>query len=690
MVENDTDFTSPSGRYFKMFIEDEIIKFSFYEKLCKFSYKFLKVKCPNFLRKKLHEPIFLSDMKITPDHVFSLSITSFILSFFIFFWLSFIDFPSTLVLLIFPFFIVYNVFTYPQFHSEVIRIRAGNEIISIILYIVTYLSLNPVFEKAIEFAASRCHGPLGNDLKKVIWDIESGKYDNIEKALAIYTRKWTLWNEEFVNSLALLRLIEIQATLDDRNEILRTAVERTMRNATNKMEEYAFNLKMPSMMVLLFGITMPLIGLIMFPMISIFLTHAVNPLYIGLGYTVFLPFFLWWFLYRLISKRPATYSHSEKIEEVQPRKYIEIKKLNLKIPIVLIAFFIGFLITIPGIIYYIELASDHYLIFSRYSGQKAINEWGNYCLSKYEPAVMVRDTFKAMTLIWGIGAFVFLLTYLKTKGPYEFDLYIRKLEEDFTEGLFELQTALKQNIPLEIAILKVSEQYKRLKREKTPVAKFFAEFYQMLLKTGRPTQTVLFGKNGLITNLPSSMIKNIMRIITSALYKGSVIASRVTKNIVTYLRRLREIEHIIKKSMAEIISNLTMAGGFISPVIAGIVASSSVVMVQLLQAVARVLKTIEDMYSLGTDVGGSMSDTLGLINLQSVMPPTLMQLIGGIYLIEIVIIISIFVTGIDRGFNKVYRDHMISNLIIKSMIWFTLVFFIMVLLFQPIVNLINP
>ena len=676
----------PPSRYFKIFVEEEKLRFSFFEKLCKTSYKFLKVSCPSFLKEKLKDPIFLSGLKVTEDEVFSLTMASFFLSLLIFIPLSILDFPSTAVLLIFPPFIAYNAFTYPIFYSEVIRIRAGNEIVSIILYIVTYLSLNPVYEKAIQFAASRCHGPLGNDLKRVVWEIQSGKFPTIKEALSTYTRKWTLWNEEFVNSLVLLRMIEFQPTEKERNEILKTATERIMLNAATKMEEYAFNLKMPSTMLLLFGITMPLIGLVMFPMISIFLTHLVNPLYIGIGYTVLLPFFLWWFLYRLISKRPATYSHSEKLEEVAPKKYININWLRIKIPIIPVAILLGFLITIPGLSYYIELYSQHRLIFSRYPYEKARNEWGAYCLNRYEPSIMIRDTFKAMFVIWGTAFTVFFATYFRSKGPYEFDLYIRKLEEEFIGGLFELQSALHQNIPLEIAVLKVIEQYKRLEKEGSPIARFFTDLYRKMVKTGTPVELALFGKEGLVTKLPSSLIKNIMRIVTSALYKGSLIASKVIKNIVSYLTRLKEIEHIIKKSMKEILSNLTMAGGFIAPIIAGIVASSAVIMVQLLQAVAKAIQAVERMYSFGTNIGGSMYNTLSLIDIQRVMPPTVMELIGGIYLIEVVIIISIFITGIDRGFNKVYRDHMISKLIIKAMIWFTTVFFVMILMFQPIVT----
>jgi hypothetical protein len=566
----------------------------------------------------------------------------------------------------------------------VIRIRAGNETVSIILYLVTYLSLNPVYEKSMEFAASRCHGPLGNDLKKVVWDIQSGIAANIRDAISKYSKKWTLWNEEFVNCLIMLQLMELQPTEQGRSEILETATERIMTSTAIKMEDYAFKLKMPSIFILMFGITMPLMGLVMFPMISIFLTNSINPLYIGIGYTVILPFFLWWFLYRLISKRPATYSHSEKLETIAPLKYIEFA--GVKIPIIPVAILIGFLITIPGLTYFIELYSQRSLIFSHYPAGEAITKWGEYCINRYEPANMLNDTFRTMFVVWGISFSIIFSTHFRSKGPYEFELFIRKLEEDFGEGLFELQSALRQNIPIESAILKVIDQYKRLRKEKSTIAIFFLDLYKRILSGGVTVQEALFGKEGLITKLPSDLIKNIMGIVSSALYKGSIIASSVIRNIVSYLTRLKDIERTIKKSMAETVSNLTMQGKFIGPFIGGIVASSAVIMIQLLQAVAKTIESIEKMYNFGTNMGGGMYDTLNLLDLKKVMPPTVMEFIGGIYLIEVVIIVAFFITGLERGFNKVHRDHLISEFLIWAVLLFTIVFFIMVLLFQPVIT----
>ncbi|MDI6807232.1 MAG: hypothetical protein QMD14_05525 [Candidatus Aenigmarchaeota archaeon] len=356
------EFFIRSPEYFREFVERERVTLSLFEKLCKFSNRVLKIPAPTFLKKKLDTPIWLGDIKVSSSEVFSLAIFSFLLSLFIFLPLSFLDFPSTLILLIFPPFILYNVLSYPHFYSEVLRIRAGNESVSVVLYMVTYLSFTPVYESAIAYTASRCHGPLGNDLKRVMWNVLSGKYPTMKQALAAYSKKWTLWNEEFVETLSTLQLVEITPSEEGRNEILKVATERMMTGNYKKMEEYADSLRTPVTLLMFFGIMLPLMGLVMFPLISIFLTGLVNPLYVGIGYIIILPFFLWWFLHRLISKRPGVYSHSEKLEEVAVKRYIEIKKL--KLPILPLGILLGFLIMMPGLLYYVELFSYHHFIYS--------------------------------------------------------------------------------------------------------------------------------------------------------------------------------------------------------------------------------------------------------------------------------------------------------------------------------------
>jgi hypothetical protein len=136
--------------------------------------------------------------------------------------------------------------------------------------------------------------------------------------------------------------------------------------------------------------------------------------------------------------------------------------------------------------------------------------------------------------------------------------------------------------------------------------------------------------------------------------------------------------------MSDIVSSLEMHGKLITPFMSGVVAASSVIIIQLLRAVANVLSSIEKFYNLGTKVGESMYTNIGFMDFKKIMPPTVMELIAGIYFIECVVIVSMFLSGISRGFNKVHRDYFIFKFLSFSTIFFTLLFFVMVLVFQPL------
>lgn len=661
-------------------------KLSFYEKLCKFSHRIIKLRAPKFLREKLSKSIYMIEMQVTPDEVFSLTIFSFILSFLVLLPLAIVDVGTFLIFLIFPPFIAYNALTYPIFKADVIRIKAGNETVSIILNMVTYLSFNPVYEKAVQFSAAHSHGPIGNDFKKIIWGVELGIFPSVKDGIARYSEKWNLWNEDFVNALLILQMIEVEPSQEKRNEIMETAVEEIIKSSYKKTEEYAFGLKIPSLILLLLGITLPLMGLVMFPIISIFLTQTVNPFYIAIGYTIILPFFLWWFLYRILSRRPSTFSVTEKIERVEPKKYVEIK--GIRIPIIPLAIVVGIVIATPGLMYFIRLHSIHSYIFSNYPPKEAQEKWAEFCLVSYSPQHILLETFQAMFIIWGVGIGIGLATYLRSNEPYRLDEHVRKLESEFVSGLYELQGAMRQNVPVESAILKVIDNYRRLHRENTPIARFFIDIYNTLTSPGVVSiKEALFGEMGVLAKIPSSLVKNVMTVISSAFSHGPKITSTITRNVSKFLSRLEEIEHLIKKLMEDIVSNLRMQGEFIGPIITGIVGSSAVVIIMFLQKIAEILSNIEKLYNLG-NVATTTSVTLEVIgvDLRRILPPTIMEIIAGMYLVEIIVIVGMFIAGISRGFSEVYRDYIIFKLMIMGLLVFTFVFFGGIIAFLPVAS----
>ena len=669
--------------------EAELQKLNFFEKCCKFSSRFLKVKAPTFLKKKWDDAIYMADLKITSGEIFSLLILSFVFSFFILIpFVFFLEFPTNILLLFgLPAFVAYNVITYPMLYSDIVRIKAGNETVDIILYMVIYLSLNPVYEKAVEFSAMNCHGPLGRDFKKIMWDVEMGNYTTVKEALGYYSKKWTIWNEEFVTSLITLQMIGLQTSQEKRREIMDEALERTLRSTYKKMKNYALSLKIPSTMLLSFGIVLPLMGLIMFPLISIFLTESVNPIYIAVGYIIILPSLIWWYLDRLISRRPSAFSHSEKSGGVRPNEYFEIKKLNLKMPIKMTAILITIILILPGIFYLAMLYFDYDYYHAHYAPHEAKDKWKEYCLSRYGPDVILYDVFQAMFIVWGVAAGIIFYTYFRSKDKYELEEYIRKIEQEFEVGLFELEGTMTQNIPIEVAIPQILDKYERMNKKNSPMYEFFSKINTYITQLSMTFKDALFNeKMGILKDYPSQLIKNIMNIIVSSISKSPAIVSNAAKNIVTSLRRIREIESLIKDLLEDIISSLKTQTTFMAPLIGGIVASIGVLIVQLLQSISIALTKVEKMFSFGSNIGESTFSSLSLIKLEEVMPPTIMELIVGVYLIESVIIMSIFLIGVQRGFDEVSRDYTIARNLSIAVVFFTIIFFLMIMIFQPIIT----
>ncbi len=678
----------PKSEYYKRFekVEIEFFTLGKYESFCKFTHTYIKLRTPKFLRKVWDDAIFMSGLKVNSDEVFSALIFSMLVSFLLLFpFAMLLESPTNLLVVMgIPLFIGYNVFSYPKFNSDVVRIRAGNEMVDIILYMVIYLSLNPVFEKAVEFAAMNCYGPIGEDYKKIIWDVDMGKYISIREAIGVHTRKWTIWNEEFVTSLITLQMVGMTSSEKRKHELLEEALDRTLKNTYTRMEQYAVDLKMPSMMLMSFGIILPLMGLIMFPIISVFLTDSVNPIYIIVGYTIILPFLLWWYLYRLVSRRPSAFSHSSKTGGIKPAKFIEIRKYNIKLPIKMTAILIGTILIIPGLLYIGQVVFDQHFIYANYEGDFADDQWKEYCLARYGSEYILWDLLSAMFIIWGIGSAIIVYTYFTSKDRYQLEEYIKKTEANMIDGLFELQNPLAQNVPIEVALPKVLNKYDRMNRKKTPVYEFFSRVFNSISRLSMTFKSSLFDeKYGIMKDYPSSTIKNIMGIISDSLTKGPLIVAGAIKSIIRSMKKTEKIEARIKYLLEDVVTNLKTQTTFIAPLMGGISAATGVLIVQLLQSIAFALSKVEKMYSSGS--GSTVFQGLDLIKLEEVMPPTILELTIGIYLIEVVVIMCIFIVGIDRGFDEVCRDYTISRNLTIALIFFSVIMIIMVMIFQPIV-----
>ena len=78
----------------------------------------------------------------------------------------------------------------PNYIASRWRLKASNQMVLCVLYIVIYMRHTSNLEHAIKFAATHVGQPLNLDLRKVFWDVETGKFSSIKVSLDNYLETW--------------------------------------------------------------------------------------------------------------------------------------------------------------------------------------------------------------------------------------------------------------------------------------------------------------------------------------------------------------------------------------------------------------------------------------------------------------------------------------------------------------------
>jgi hypothetical protein len=427
-------------------------------------------------------------------------------------------------------------------------------------------------------------------------------------------------------------------------------------------------------------------------MISIFLAQCpaetpdcfmkTLPTFLGIGYTVVLPLFLFFYLRRTISKRPGafTYPDISHHPDLPPEGKFVLKMGDRKyyIPVLPLALIVMFIIMIPGIIYFALMAKEYFAIQDLPDPTAA---WKERLEREYDPSVTITVMGYSLCIIWGIGAglsIYFLgMSYQRQKIRDE----IKAMEDEFQIGLFRLGDILSSGMPLESALDEVINKYKQYKLDKSPMYAFFLGIRKNIRDLGMTLKRAIFDEHyGVILHYPSILINDIMQIVASAAQKSSIILSVASKTISSFLLKTKRVEELLKEMLDEVAAAIQVQTNFIAPFICGIVAAMATFIIQLLQKISVFLKTVEDSFNMGGGFVGAgtmkFGDMMNLVKIEEVMPPTIFQLIVGIYMIELVLMLAYFLNGIRWGFDKTTRNVLIGKSLITALIFYTVIVYV--------------
>ncbi len=544
--------------------------------------------------------------------------------------------------------------------------------------IISYLAMNmrlaPNLERAVEFAANHGKGKIADDFKKLIWDVQIGKYATLEEGLDTLAYKWGNYNDDFKHSLMLIRTAVLEGDKVKYEQLLDIAVEDVLEGSKEKMDVFARQLHQPTVYLYYFGILLPLMLAIVLPMAASMAGGVFgNPLlFVGI-YNVFLPVFIYVFGLSILGNRPPTYIAPEIPSDFPglPKKGVG-DFFGVKLPyaplalIVLIAIiFVGYSIDAARVA---AIKAD----ISVLEPEKALEAIPSIVLPVFNATVYFATILSA---IIGFGAAAAVYLYGRFNARKKIQDEIRAMETEFKDAIYILASRLGENRPMEDALRHAIEFL-----PKSGVAKnIFKRILENITMLGMTLDAAIFDKNyGAIKFLPSDVIQSGMRLMVDSVQLGVNVAARSLINLSLQIRNTQKIDDMLKKLLSDVTSMLSTMGTFIAPIVLGVVTSLQQVIVNSLTANCP---TAEATAANAASQVGSLSGSGGLASMfcgsgeASKISPAFFTLIMGVYVIEVVILLTYFNSQIEDPKNKLYSAISISKALPVATILFALVAF---------------
>lgn len=665
-----------SREYTRFKKEYQAKHYTLFESACRKCENFLTIKVDPKKTGDLQEAIRISHLEVTPAGITSFSVLGLFMT--VIFGLLFsllvgsMFFMGVAVMLALTVAIIIQ--KYPFIAANSWRMKASNQMVLCIFYLVTYMRHTSNLENALEFAAEHLRPPLALDLKKVLWDVETEKYESVKESLDIYLETWRKWNLEFIEAMHLVESSLYEPTEARRVTLLEKALEVILDETYEKMLHYAHNLKSPITMLHMLGVILPVLGLVILPLLVSFM-GGVRWYHLSVLYNIFLPLGVLYIGKNILSTRPTGYGDSD-ISETTPeiRKYknivIKLGSFELLIhpvwlagSVALVMLFIGLM---PLLLHSLAPGLDKTMLDYRPSKADPTQTIGPFGLI---PSLLSL----AIPLSLGLG--IGLYAKLRSKNIIKIRERSRELESEFASSLFQFGNRIGDGIPLEIAFNKVAEIMKD-----TRSGAFFELVSNNIYSLGMSVEDAIFNqKNGALVYFPSPVIEGAMKVLIVSAKKGPLVASQALIGVARYIKEIHKVNERLKDLLADIISSMKSQISFLAPAISGIVVGITAMVTTILGRLS------EQVQSLGTVAAGSQAAMIGDMFVDGI-PTYYFQIIVGFYVVEIVYILTILANGIENGSDKLNERYLIGANLVRATILYSIISFIVMVIFNVIAS----
>ncbi|MFP4038555.1 MAG: hypothetical protein ACLFTA_02115 [Candidatus Nanohaloarchaea archaeon] len=673
--------------------EAEARKRTSYEKFCYQMSSLLSLKAGESTKQKLNPAINLLGWEITPGMVLSATAGAFIAGFIG--WISLFVMnlslgsalgssggiiPTSLMLILVSVPVAAGLYTFykPVYAAKNKVIKSSGEMILSILYMVVYMRSSPNLEGAVRFAALNLEGPIAKDLKEVLWSLEVGEYKRIDDALENYTERWKNYNKDFLESLNLLRAATNQPDTDRQERLLQDAIDNILDGTQEKMKHYAQSLETPVMILNAVGALLPVLGMIMLPLISAFLGGVITPLHLFILFNLMLPAFLWWFMQRTLSSRPPTVSTKPADTESLPDRWkfsLTLMDKKFRLPSWPVGLAVFSVLALPGIIGYISFPH-----FYPMAGEELAAS-APYVFTEGESLAPLPMLMRSLLIVlgtgFGIGATLILGNFERLKTEEK----LKEIESEFPTALFELGNKISGGTPIELSLKEATESTQDLE-----ISELFELSSRNIEEMGMTFEDAIFDPDyGALREFPSQMIHTVMKAVLESSEKGTEMAATAMMTISRYLKNIHKTQEQLNDLMEDTTTTIQMLAYMLAPIVSGVAVGMSQTIISGLFELSQSFQESQSQLPSGAESSAGLDGSI-IGNLGNAIPPELLQLVVGIYLIQLLYILGTFYMKITRGDDQTFKYMFTGKILLSGMFFYAITVLIISMLFGGIVT----
>ena len=670
--------TDYSREYVK-FKDEMSPEISRFERWCKSLGNVIKLKISEKDAAKINKDLQIAHLDLEPWQPVTLSVMAFLgvlflsllisLAIFLIRGATIDSFPLLFffLVMVFSFFVFYVVKAWPSRIANSWRLKASSQMVPAILYIVVYMRHTPNLERAVAFAAEHLDYPLALDFKKVFYNVQVGRFSTIKESLDNYLEVWRDYSPEFIESFHLIEGSLFEPDNARRIALLEKSLQVVLDGVYEKMLRFTHDVKSPLQNVYMLGVVLPTLGLALLPLATAMLGGLLTWVHVFIMFNLIIPFFVFYLTDKILFLRPGGHGETSLLERnpLYP-KYRSKEPYFTAFLLVLPLFILGLL---PFIFQFtplpdmLGLQKDYTFaeIGFGFLGDQQIFGFVETATGTKGP-LGIGASLLSMLIPLSIALFFSMSFKDRTSELVVEREKTERLEREFNNSLFQLGNRIGNGVPVEIAFGKIADSAKGLQSED-----FFRRVSYNIRQMGMGVEKAIFDtRRGAIIFYPSGLIATSMRILIEASKKGLQIAALSLMSISEYVKNIHKITERLKDLLAEVISDMKSNMSFLAPLLAGVVVGLSVMITSILTR----LRTIHDLQgaeSVPLGLGNLIGEN-GIFQVTTMIPPYFLQVIIGIYLVQIVFILTRTLVTVDSGEDKLARTNKTGKNLAASII----------------------